>query len=1387
MNNNIGALSALKGYRLQFLYSLFRILNHNSNEAKFAPEGKFEDLDIYDLENNLIEIIQIKALSEKLTLSNVLSSKGTSFLKRALEAHALGNSPKIHLVSFGVVNEDIKELSKSTFSQGFVTKLKRLKLSDTEINILRENFIFQVVGEDLLLQNIIDSIEKLEIFSDIKTTLELLIYWIYNSAEKQLEINCSVLKDHLLKISKFLSERLNFSEFYGSLIRPLLPDLEAEDVSLLRSDFYKGVSATYKHIIANVDVLRKDKLRLLHSKFEESNIVFVHGASGQGKSTLAYRYLRVFANNSTVFELFPPADSITLYKLVDALEGISKGIGFPLTIYLDVKPGNNLWISVIEELASKKNFNFLVTLREEDWNTINVGDKFQFSEIELKLEIEEAKLIYNSLSNFNSDLRFVDFEDAWYSFGGKGPLLEFVYLITQGESITKKLKSQIEIIREKSYDSLIEKQKIKLLRYVTLADAYGASIKLKEISSLLQDDEISYIINLLQKEYLVKVSIDNTTITGLHPVRSMIIVSLLFNDELHTSSEYAIRAVPVIEDSTIFNFLRNAFKKALVDPNLLVKKLTTFTPKSWQAYFQIFQSLLWKGIDDYISKNELLLNEIYSNYGSAWIVVANFDFVNAMNGESLMENSIFFTEEQRQYAKSINQKFTEKGEVLAYCKKWINTVHKIEPTPNIEVEWQSFGYFLFWLDYLNIKNIKFNIEVPKLQLAFMNFPIPVLASLLYSLKRFSIDTKNYANEVEQIFLARLYSQFNIVSLDEADNRVSVEYIFDILDEKTDTEESDLLHAKSIQIIDILRLAFPENEYFCTKGYGQSSSFLPDQHDSSVKKISKSSVPLKPLVKINSTYINLFNFQKRPNSWKLYVEEIINQRKTYIKILEKLKNSLVSFHNQKNYQTLVKFIQDFEVHHEVEIKKNTSPSMPKVVIDEFGDYGDGGSKYTKSSLASVQGNGEELKRNSDNRQTLAVRKYDDFIKLHTEFSRSTENFIIQSRTVLYRSLKEELKEDVNDIPDYARVSLVGNLFKSFEILEKYQVSFRKHFSKFVDKSLVHQLERNEHQLISALCFLWKQYIYTSNFLKGNVEKIALNHIAEIHISFKKRFSSEFKKLGRSTNASFTVEFSENSNRCIIIADTNTPIESLSILKEVYDTVYAVINKPEYASLKRLLIDTYYPSFYVVPLIKGKSLSTKWHEFKSYNLAEKTFEELKQFNLLPHDIDDEVIEKYQVRSWSKNIDSLNELSEMTECISFVYQLVYHLVQLKVIEEKELNQLGHEVLRNHVKKISLVANKKLQIAINLYGTYAGKCSEGEFLFENDNEKTELIGLMLSSFKNFFPYDEMNANNVKQFSLDFESLEDWIPRLESLVQSASVIYLFLAGKVIEKHLNLE
>ena len=105
------ATPAYRGYRLQTLYTLARILLHESTDLVFQPEGA-EDLAIWDINNCLLEAIQAKAYSANLTLSLLSPEKTDSFLYRASNSLNAYPGIRITLVSFGDVGIELLQATQ---------------------------------------------------------------------------------------------------------------------------------------------------------------------------------------------------------------------------------------------------------------------------------------------------------------------------------------------------------------------------------------------------------------------------------------------------------------------------------------------------------------------------------------------------------------------------------------------------------------------------------------------------------------------------------------------------------------------------------------------------------------------------------------------------------------------------------------------------------------------------------------------------------------------------------------------------------------------------------------------------------------------------------------------------------------------------------------------------------------------------------------------------------------------------------------------------------------------------------------------------------------------------------------------------------------------------
>jgi GTPase SAR1 family protein len=520
----MSATSALRGYRTQFLYSLKRILSEYENGFIYQPEGKFEDLDILSQEGNYIEIIQVKNKTGQLVFSD-LFSKETSFFNRADKATSKNENTKVTLVSFGEISEEIKDKEILT------SKLKKKGFKENSIRRIIEKFTFEIVEEDTLTTQVLNLLKSTSLFSDPKVALELLVYWLYTLGEKSRSIQAKDLILTLERIGKFIAEQTAFNASYNNMIVPLsTKSVEYDDLEVFKSNFYYGVSAKFEHILYNLDIIRETKLNLIKNAFVDNNVVFIHGASGQGKSTLAYRYLKDYADENTVYELKISENLKEIYDIIASLEGLSKGLKFPITLYVDIKPQNTNWNEILKELYGKINLKFLITIREEDWNkSVNLDQYYSFKEVELIFDKSEAKIIYEHLSHYKTDLKFTDFEESWVKFGEKGLLLEYVYLINQGNTLKSRLKEQIQNIRTKVLERKTDE--LEILRFVCLSDSFNSTISFKRIAQHLEIKEPIKYVQDLQKEYLLQYSENKEYLLGLHPIRSKILCEILFDED----------------------------------------------------------------------------------------------------------------------------------------------------------------------------------------------------------------------------------------------------------------------------------------------------------------------------------------------------------------------------------------------------------------------------------------------------------------------------------------------------------------------------------------------------------------------------------------------------------------------------------------------------------------------------------------------------------------------------------------------------------------------------------------------------------------------------------------------------------------------------------------
>jgi len=264
-------------------------------------------------------------------------------------------------------------------------------------------------------------------------------------------------------------------------VRPLVVETLAEDaVARLRNEYQQGVQARWQHILAGADCPRPGRLEEIHKKLQRHSVVIIRGASGQGKSSLGWRFLFDYCADGLRFEIRLVDGREHALRVANALRAHIHSLRLCAVVWLDLAPSDAGWFELLRELADA-GLKVLVAVREEDFRRAGASaDQLDYGEVTLDaVTAEEAEAIFTKLAKGALGTT-LDFADAWTRFGAAdgGPLLEFTHLITQGATLSEKLQNQVQRLQDEAASGKlpITRKHLRALALAALAHSAGCRL-----------------------------------------------------------------------------------------------------------------------------------------------------------------------------------------------------------------------------------------------------------------------------------------------------------------------------------------------------------------------------------------------------------------------------------------------------------------------------------------------------------------------------------------------------------------------------------------------------------------------------------------------------------------------------------------------------------------------------------------------------------------------------------------------------------------------------------------------------------------------------------------------------------------------------------------------
>lgn len=1343
----MSAIAALKGYRTQFLYSLHYILCNMTADLIFRLEGE-EDLDILDQNGQLLNAIQLKNLGKTITLSDILSDNKTSFIKRFLVKYS--NATPV-LVSYSTISIELKNWNqhKNNVSEKEKAILRKYKITADDWKLVKNKTQFLEVNEESIAEEVEKMIKNNFPLIDPIPTIGFLLNWLQFIAEKQQSITSKDFYSKIENFAKYLTERIAIQNQYGLILKPL-HKVSTDNVNhqILEKEFYNATLTRYEHILLGLDINREKHLVKIKEELFENNTIILKGASGQGKTALLYSYVHRYIDNWLSFELNIQQDPITVQQSIQAIASISKKLDIPAVFLINVNPNTTEWLQIIKESAHLNHIKFLVAIRNEDWYRASaIGIEFEYKEIDLLLSKEEAQNIYSKLNERNKITHFTDFEEAWIQLGDNAPLLEFVYSITQGDSLHNKLKQQVQQILKE--DGISNNKQIEFLRIVSLSDSQGTKI---DVSKLDSNIDYQFIIEKLENEYLIKKSSDKKYIKGLHIVRSQKLLEILFDEFTNRKEEFGYKCIPLLADEDLYLFLLQMFHLKHFDPKQFISNLNKkISVNDWTVYASIIKAFIWSGTNEYVENNREVIDDCSSICGASWTMFLDFMFESNYDRNGMLD-LLKIDEDRRKKIEDINERLSPNQNVFNLASNAINKLNFPQKLPNTVFEWKSFGEALFWIK--NIPNHKETITYfseEQFESAFKTMDSMSLSKLMLGMFYYSQELDTMRKNNINYFIDHIKKEFDIIHLSAEGNEVNVHFIIDILKSDIERTSNDFI----VKILNILRTALPDKKKFNSQGYGHRLQTISVDYDSTHKAMPIENMPIEEWTTINYSIVKLYEYKNRPKDWNEYLV-LVNQWENLIKekINEFNKSFDQLFKGSKTYVPVLPVIQN------ILFERSNTIKEPKSITDPLGIYGG------KKKDLITQNQKEQL---NDKLQS----KYEVFFKSLSNFKGSIESFIQQSAQTLASKIKIKTEEGHIHDENIERLSQI-NLYDSIAKLREYNNQYKNTLSNIDDK---HPSKIEENILLSSAAF-WKDFL--NNNAKGEHSS---KRIFKLKSDFESRIIKDFKQASKSNH--FSIKY-VNSNIAdeipIILIDSDSPFWTLMGYREAFGIVQQAIDNPEYTNLKYLMLQLWFSNIYFIQTIKGKSINNQWNEVRLYNIKDKLFEELSLINSVPQAIDEKIIKYLSIESWTKLYPEFIVISKATESYGKMLLLVDHFYDLRLFDEIELTELDKEKLKKYTDKIGFELQQSFQIVLDSLLVWMEMFPFDEESYINNEEEQEYFKAILNIKDYIFPQPKGDEENY-EIVINQEIIAEWVERLKVCTENWGIFILLLYNKYIIKY----
>lgn len=876
----------IKGIDFQILYALYcslDLLSQNSEIEKVTLEG-IEDFDLkpFKSDNNYIQVKTSKnswnlndlaaPIKNFIDLNN-FTSQSEKF-KLILNFEPRDSIKKVFCL------DELSEKERQTLKKSFL-KLKEFNGIPEEqiLKVLNETEIDFISNEDVE----IGIKQKLVTFLEISPEglnvffLSFAYTFIQWSIERK-TITKQDLQTLYIRLQENIQRKAEFEAYSKSWINKI--DWKVDEQP---TDYFEGKKTRFGHIALDLDVKRPKWSEKIREVFEKINVCIIKEASGQGKSTLALRYIYDNWLSEYTYVVKVAATLEQAEQIANYFKSIAE-LGLPICVLIDDIKFELQYYSQILENCAGHNIPFLITTRNDDFFKNTKSSLFSADFIIPFFDLSEAKQIFQNLKSNNKIHQNVkSAESAFELIASPKSLIEYIFLITQGKMLHERLYDQIHILQKES-----QNDKVDFLRKVLIADVCRTPLNLNYIIQNNRDSNLNYqqFIQELDNEFI---TFEDGYLRGYHWVRSKNLLNILHEKYINPSVT-ALNTIDLIEKEQIETFVGNLVEIEGLDINIFIEEISKKEiVKAISTFLPIIRGIFRIGEICFYLDNILIFDEAHKEYGEAGLLIIIPSIlptkqINLFIGKE--DNPAFF--HLKQLSDSFN--YFNRGRKLA--KKFVENSFLDFPIDELQSNIDIVGEYLEWLSWLEIDTSQTIQKIEALLKVQNVFNLKIKEFSEFSLGFHKINNgkhKKWFIENHLKITQKLETDLNC-KLSTKNNEVFIKYP----NPEKDESNVDAIMGR----LNVIRSAIPFSECYNAE---PTDSLYMDEFSSkeeicafgdSKKSISYESIHPQLEIKKNKVTDDLIKGKYRVKTWYDFLESYYNLRTDILIYTEKLASNLV---------------------------------------------------------------------------------------------------------------------------------------------------------------------------------------------------------------------------------------------------------------------------------------------------------------------------------------------------------------------------------------------------------------------------------------------------------------------------------------------------------------